>query len=178
MLGRMRFPPSRRRRQSFGQSSGAKTCSISSIPRPTSAGRTSISRRYIRDGDDTDVQLYWRELAGGPPDMRKSRGRANEELCRVSLGDARKFFKAATGQVFAWDPLREEWTKPQKPRAGAVYLVNASAGGYDDEEGWTGDSKSKVTPRDLGTHKPEGYPKDPKPSVTESSRWLRIPPKS
>jgi CRISPR-associated endonuclease/helicase Cas3 len=116
---------------------------------PDLAGHDLDVSRYIRDGEDSDVQVFWRDLGGekpapGQPDA----GRL--ELCRVSLprfrdflGDLRKAREKQKGQsaaiaAFAWDPLEEEWHPAARPGAGGIYLLDSRSGGYTSELGWTG----------------------------------------
>lgn len=116
---------------------------------PDICGQDLDISRYIRDGEDSDVQLFWRHLAyvlptdSAPPP-------APDELCRVSLGDAGRFFAKDKTKAWQWNPLEEKWQTATKPRPGQVYLISALSGGYDDMLGWTGDPK----PGQLNTSRP------------------------
>lgn len=48
--------------------------------------------RYVRDGDDLDVLVYWRAFEGKPGEAQARPGR--DELCRVSIGQAKRFLEA------------------------------------------------------------------------------------
>jgi CRISPR-associated endonuclease/helicase Cas3 len=112
---------------------------------PDLCGQDLDISRYIRDGEDSDVQFYWRMIVGErPPDDEPKPKRS--ELCRVSIGEAKKFLKKDKVRAWGWNPLTEAWEKAAIPRSGAIYLVNADSGGYSDDEGWTADPKSEVTP--------------------------------
>src|SRR5207244_2528909 len=65
---------------------------------PDICGQDLDVSRYIRDGNDNDVQLFWRDIGGGPSREDKSPQRI--ELCRVSIGDAAEFFDRMT--THAW----------------------------------------------------------------------------
>ncbi|MCS7091600.1 MAG: CRISPR-associated endonuclease Cas3'' [Verrucomicrobiota bacterium] len=123
---------------------------------PDLAGHDVDISRYIRDGHDTDVHVFWRELGGKPP-QPKELPPVVAELCRVSLPRFRDFVvklqKAAQRMdgaqfIWTWNPLFEEWQPAQAVRPGAVYLLDTQAGGYSSELGWTGEVGSgAIVPR-------------------------------
>ncbi len=106
---------------------------------------------YVRDADDTDVRVFWRELpvsGDAPPTPR------GEELCAVPIGMAKDWIakvRKASPQVFfvrdtqwrrgtggtgtippGWRVLRED------PWPGLTILADVTAGGYHAEKGFTG----------------------------------------
>ena len=115
---------------------------------PDLCGQDLDVSRYIRDGEDSDVQFFWRDIPSDAPTDNEPPP-AREELCRVSIGEAASFLKKA--EAWTWNPLDEKWVAAKKPRPGAVYLVKVCSGGYHDELGWTGDAKHRPTP-----HPPNG----------------------
>ncbi len=112
---------------------------------PDVCGQDIDVSRYLRDGEDNDVQFFWRNIQEGAPTDKESPPHRNE-LCRVSIGDAKKFF-GKKPRAWCWDPLSEEWKESKTPRPGVVYLVDVKSGGYSDATGWTGDPKDNPTPR-------------------------------
>jgi len=118
---------------------------------PDLAGHDLDISRYIRDGDDTDVQVFWRNLRGEKP-SRDEPEASRPELCRVSLprfrdfvGDLKKARDKQKGlsaalTAYTWDPLEERWDPATATRvhAGGTYLLDIRAGGYSSELGWTG----------------------------------------
>jgi CRISPR-associated endonuclease/helicase Cas3 len=118
---------------------------------PDICGQDLDISRYIRDSDDNDVQFFWRDIAENETPGTSEPQPTREELCRVSIGDAAKFLdpKKKT-RAWQWNPLEKEWKKAGKPRPGAVYLVAADCGGYEDRLGWTGEPK----PQSLTIHRP------------------------
>ena len=130
---------------------------------PDLAGLDIDVGRYIRDGEERDVQVYWRTLpADGPPsdDIVPQR----QELVRVSLYSSSGFKKFAeknkTG-IWFWNVLDGEWQRLRADRLapGQIYLVDAALGGYSVSLGWTGekresfplltiDDQARRTPRD------------------------------
>jgi CRISPR-associated endonuclease/helicase Cas3 len=114
---------------------------------PDLAGHDLDIARYIRDGEDTDVQVFWRDC-GQNPNQPLQAEPAAAELCRVSLPRFRdfldklaKFESRAAGikpQAFTWNPLVEEWQPARTARAGGTYLLHVKAGGYSPDLGWVG----------------------------------------
>src|SRR5207245_2108200 len=116
---------------------------------PDLCGQDLDISRYIRDEQDNDVQFFWRDIEGDTP-LENEPAPQREELCRVSLTDARKFFEKRTTRAWHWNPLQKTWEKATALRPGGVYLVSAASGGYEDELGWTGEPKVSQ----LTTHRP------------------------
>ena len=110
--------------------------------------------RFVRDGEDTDVQFFWREFERKPEAALPA---ARDELCRVSIHGARDFVgklnkrhdpsKASTAVLGAWrwNALGREWERCTNVYPGQVLLLHSSAGGYDPELGWTGEPGPKRT---------------------------------
>lgn len=115
--------------------------------------------RYVRDGEDTDVQFLWRKVE---TDIRKEQDLPFEphELCRVSIADAVKFLKRDTTRASQWNPLTEKWEKATRPRAGAVYLLDLASGGYSEGAGWTGNTKDVPLPLPSPQGALEAYGRD------------------
>ncbi len=107
---------------------------------PDLCGNDLDVSRYIRDGEDADVQVFWRELGdGAPADDLAEPGRT--ELCSVSVGGFREFLrgmKKRAVQAWRWDPLEKAWESVNEARPGQVYLLARASGGYSNELGWTG----------------------------------------
>lgn len=118
--------------------------------------------RYIRDSDDIDVQVYWRDwdlkdttLKGSPP-APMADGQVvfpapdRHELCSVSIAAVRGnsgFIEKAASKDFVgykWDSLKGDWqiVKRNEVLPGMVLMFHSSAGGYDSLLGWTGDPKN------------------------------------
>ena len=119
---------------------------------------------YVRDAEDTDVRVFWRDLSTVGDDPPRPR---REELCAVSIGTAREWLeklrRAAKGSkgkplVFQRDPqwrrgtagtgaIPAGWMPLQgQPWPGLVLLADPKAGGYRDVSGFTGDPKHVPEP--------------------------------
>lgn len=127
---------------------------------PDICGQDLDISRYIRDGEDSDVQFFWRHLEGTLPAESEPLP-ARDEICRVSVGDAAKFFAKEKTKAWQWNPLEEKWQAVIRPRPGVVYLISALSGGYDDTLGWTGEPKTgQLTTRHPGKHDKDAHNSD------------------
>jgi CRISPR-associated endonuclease/helicase Cas3 len=115
--------------------------------------------RFIRDANESNVQVFWRSWEGGPekePSADKS-GKTvpvtppqREELCSTGIGDLKTFLKKQ-GTAWRWDYLENRWQKADSIYPGQTYLLHRSQGGYGGAAtqavtlptGWTGDGKDK-----------------------------------
>lgn len=155
--------------------------------------------RYVRDGNDTDVQFYWRSFEeSGPP--REATASHREELCRVSIPRAAEFLKtldtrrkklraggdkdkarARLLRAWLWNPVARRWDTTTSARPGQVVLLHPVAGGYDSDLGWTGE----VAPKDPvpvvdapGSSEAGAVADDANDSDAETGRcgrWVRLP---
>lgn len=102
---------------------------------------------YIRDADDLDVLLFWRELKEGfdnqPPPQRI-------ELCRASITQAKALIERIRKQelrAYRWDSLDGKWKIFQgNVRPGLVLMLDVAAGGYSERFGLLSASTKAVTP--------------------------------
>ena len=136
--------------------------------------------RYVRDGEDSDVQVYWREIDAdqAPSADESSKDRqapTRDELCRVNQFGFAKFIKK-DARIWRWDALDERWdpVKPNHlPVPGTVYLLATDQGGYSEKLGWTGEGKppTKAVPS-VATEPLGGYGRD-RWSFT-GRRWVEL----
>ena len=133
--------------------------------------------RYIRDGEDIEVQVYWRQLNGQPPSEAQNQAPARGELCRVPIQAFAKFL-GKTLKAYAWNPLEEAWdviSHPRRPRPGGVYLLDTASGGYTPSFGWTGiaklDPKDPLLPLPVATEENDSYRVDRETSI---GRWIEL----
>lgn len=136
---------------------------------------------YIRDADNTDVRVFWRDLSEADASLVRPRA---EELCAVPIYMAKDWLDKARKKndnkpaAFVRDP---QWKKGDKaregipagwvqlwetPQPGQTILVSTEAGGYSDDLGFTGNPKHKLTeceqPSEArGLNDSEGHDEDP-----------------
>jgi CRISPR-associated endonuclease/helicase Cas3 len=123
--------------------------------------------RYIRDGDDTDVQVFWRDFSD--EELKDQKPPQRDELCRVGVHTFREFCKK--NKPWVWNHLEDQWERAQHIVPGVVYLLKVENGGYSDQEGWTGETKDKPTPYPPTAGQNESYGGDP---LTFQGRWQTI----
>ncbi|MBI4728139.1 MAG: CRISPR-associated endonuclease Cas3'' [Acidobacteria bacterium] len=122
--------------------------------------------RFVREGDERDVTVWWWPI----PDGQSPHGRlrpAHDALCRVPIRDARKWLVAGAGKTddresaaneagdgstkappraWVWSYLDGEWERLEARHVypGQTILVDAGAGGYDVQVGFTGKAGKTV----------------------------------
>ncbi len=118
---------------------------------PDLAGNDIDIDRFIRDLEETDVRVFWREwdrLKGFEPPPSDIPAPRRNELCSAPVGEFREFAKDSKRKnaVWRWDFLNEVWLKADAARIapGQVYLVHADAGGYSSSRGWDPKSNDRV----------------------------------
>jgi len=132
---------------------------------PDLSGNDIDIQRFVRGDDpETDVQVFWRELAGGKPSDEEPYP-DRRELCSVPVGDCKAFLEKSKHDGYVWDHLDERWRRLRDPqrevRPGMVILLPSIAGGYSDR-GWDAESSAAVKPvTDAKTEPPDAMGNDP-----------------
>jgi CRISPR-associated endonuclease/helicase Cas3 len=115
---------------------------------PDLAGNDIDIERYVREVDECDVQVFWREWALDQQPSNDMDAPRREEFCSVPVGEFREFAKNPHIRKLAWrwDYLDEQWVAVEANRIfpGQVYLVHSTAGGYSTESGWDAKSTEAV----------------------------------
>lgn len=107
---------------------------------PDLSGNNIDVARFIRVGDELDLQIAWRALGGQAPGAAEPTPTA-DELCPVPAGkDVRDFLKDSRA-LWRLDHLgvgESRWVRMRSEdvRPGLVLLADATAGGYSAEQGW------------------------------------------
>jgi len=113
---------------------------------PDLAGNDIDIDRYVREVEESDVQVFWRNWDGEPSAEMPRPGR--DELCRVPIGEFRKLLEDTERRkvAYRWDYLNDEWVRAETSRIhpGQGYLLHVSAGGYATDRGWSSDITSQV----------------------------------
>jgi CRISPR-associated endonuclease/helicase Cas3 len=114
---------------------------------PDLSGNQLDVSRFIRDTEERDVYVAWREWDGdaAPPDSLADL--ESRELCPVSIGDMRDFM-GKKHVAYSWNFATERWGKADRNElyAGMMLVVRCGDGGYTAEEGWSPESKVRVEP--------------------------------
>ena len=121
---------------------------------PDLSGADIDISRFIRSGDERDVQVFWAPVAAdGPPSSMKP---TRHELCSVPFIEARGWLCRPRSEslkpdvrAWAWDWLGREWRTVSRRDIfpGRTILVEAATGGYRHDSGWDPASREPVGPR-------------------------------
>lgn len=119
---------------------------------PDLAGNDVDVGPFLRDGDDLDVQVCWREFEGGAPASHRSPTRS--ELCPVPVSEMRKWAAKRTDvlvlnhQEQAGRRGRPTWVKATAETIipGQLLMVDSRAGGYSPTAGWDPKIIANVAP--------------------------------
>ena len=124
---------------------------------PDLSGADVDISRFIRSGDERDVQVFWAEVGGdGPPSSMKP---TRDELCSVPFLEARDWLCKPKSQslklevrAWVWDWLEREWRTVARRDIypGQTVLVETGAGGYRYDSGWDPTFPDPVEPVRMG----------------------------
>lgn len=142
--------------------------------------------RFIRDGEELDVQVFWREVSGTGPHQKDRPDR--EELCPVVFYRFREALPALrkAGRIWrrnyrkGWELIDVRDTDLVYP--GQVFLLEKSCGGYHTIIGWTGDPKhvdfdlpARITAKETITAKEDLQDnKEDRDDLSQLNQWLTI----
>lgn len=120
---------------------------------PDLAGNDIDISRYIRDGEENDVQIFWRHIST-TGEVNGQGSPRPEELCSVAVWKFRdwmgknhaKLAKDSAPAIWRFDPLNGVWVQPDPGSwiaPGMVFMVSSEVGGYSAFLGWTGEGRGK-----------------------------------
>jgi len=139
---------------------------------PDLSGNDIDISRFIRDGDDLDVQVFWRKISDDTR-LADERAPGRKELCPVPVNAFRNFLKKKKS-AWRWDFLDRKWVRVNDGDVfpGQTYLIPADQGGYDPELGWNVGSTDEVRAvRDRSANEPDANDTD---RFSEKQGWQRV----
>lgn len=105
---------------------------------------------YVRDSEDTDVKVFWRDLSDSQSEQPMP---TKDELCSVPIGRCKEWLKSKKIRSFLCDPQANSrkthptWVRfNESPWPGLVLMLNAQDGGYTKETGFDLASRTAVEP--------------------------------
>ncbi|HEY1548358.1 MAG TPA: CRISPR-associated helicase Cas3' [Kofleriaceae bacterium] len=103
---------------------------------PDLAGLDLDVSRWVRDADERDVQIAWRDLADEAP-ARDAPEPQRDELCSVPISELRKLLERT--RVFRWSGLLDAWEPISAAQLvpGMAVIASRAIGGYERALGWT-----------------------------------------
>ncbi|RYD71695.1 MAG: CRISPR-associated endonuclease Cas3'', partial [Verrucomicrobiaceae bacterium] len=146
---------------------------------PDLAGNDLDIDRWVREVEESGVQVFWREWDGwkaGSAPMENRCQPSRAELCSVPIGEFKDFVKKTGTPVWFWDFLDGKWVRVMKVEQiypGQNYLLPGEAGGYLPETGWTPDSKACVPPAPSSTET-KALEETEDDYQSQRSRWQSI----
>lgn len=126
---------------------------------PDLSGADVDVSRFIRSGEERDLQVFWQDVRkDSAPDrqLRPSREslcavpflKARDWLCGKESASSRAPRLKADMRAWVWDFLDGKWRRAERRDLypGQTVLVAADCGGYDRSTGWNPASKARVQP--------------------------------
>ena len=124
---------------------------------PDLSGADIDISRFIRSGDERDVQVFWAKIDDDAPSPTLKPTR--DELCSVPFLKAREWLcKSSKSEnlkpdvrAWIWDWLDRKWrlAKRQDIHPGQTLLVESRVGGYRRDCGWSPKSCDPVVPVEI-----------------------------
>lgn len=142
--------------------------------------------RYIRDDQEMDIQVFWRDV--GPDQRPDNRLRPNRrELCPVAFYRFREQMAGLGkhGHMWRWS-YREGWIRmtrddQESVYPGQVFLLERSCGGYQPGQGWTGKPEdtdfrvlSGTVEDNLATKLDENDAEDSGDPLSSLAGWVKL----
>jgi CRISPR-associated endonuclease/helicase Cas3 len=157
---------------------------------PDLAGNDIDIDRYVREVDETDVRVFWRNYGdprkGATPNDNSGEGQTGgerrvesaprrDELCPVPIGDFKTYAKSHPGRVWRWNFTEKFWehADPNAIVPGQVLLTHVTAGGYSSERGWSGDSDDVPTLEWVPSVQ-ESQPPDANEEDPQAGEWQEL----
>lgn len=149
---------------------------------PDLSGNDIDIERWIRDADETKINLFWRIWEGAekgvePPSDQTFPAPHRSELCPAPVAETRDWAKNSKLPLRRWDHLSSTWQKVAKEFGnlalipGQTYLAHSSLGGYSPETGFDPKSLTAVAPlMTQAVHDSEATASDP----VSHSTWQSI----
>jgi CRISPR-associated endonuclease/helicase Cas3 len=116
-----------------------------STDKDLAGGFTDVSD-YIRDSDERNVYIGWREFRKGPNSSPLQAELEPHELCPVPIAEASEF-RSKGNRFWEWNDETGKWEHRTAYDLvpGMTLLCAASSGGYSVEMGWTGVEQDRPT---------------------------------
>ncbi|MCP4687564.1 MAG: hypothetical protein GY859_05900, partial [Desulfobacterales bacterium] len=110
---------------------------------PDLSGMDLDISRFIRDSDEHDLQVFWRDIPLNARPSNEEPAPDRDEVCPAPVSEVGKMTDV---DMWRWDPLEKRWARPGALHPGIVLMFRRADGGYDSEFGWSGKSGDKPGP--------------------------------
>ena len=124
---------------------------------------------YVREDDERTVSVFFRNLEGlTATEIAEQAAPARDELVAIPIAVADKL----AGRVF--DIVDDGWRlrrRGERLRPGDSVMLDALAGGYDAERGWTGVARHTPPPLPPSAQRPQAFGSNPE---TYTRAWTTL----
>lgn len=112
---------------------------------PDLSGNDVDVSRFIRDTDELNVAVAWRELGSERP-SRSEPHPTRDERCNAPISEVRKLLAGAGMTAWRWSYVDSRWVRCRAAdlAPGATLLVDTAFGRYTPERGWDPKSTAPV----------------------------------
>lgn len=100
---------------------------------PDLSGADVDVSRFIRDGDERDVHVFWRTFDRAPGEPAAPR---RAELCAAPIGELQDLLKTSRRRAWRWDLSERRWVHADRLVPGMELLLHSETGGYLPDRGW------------------------------------------
>lgn len=133
---------------------------------PDLSGADIDISRFIRSGEERDLQVFWANTGGSQPsaDLKPTRSalcsvpflKARDWLCGKETGSGKRprLRKGLLAWVWSWNDREWRLAERRDLYPGQTVLVAPDVGGYDPQRGWSPESTSRVVPVELAGQGP------------------------
>lgn len=152
---------------------------------PDLSGADIDISRFIRSGEERDLQVFWANVADREEPSEALRP-MREALCSVPFLQARQWLCGSEKKTalekgkraWVWDWLEGKWRKAEGRdfHPGQTILVAAGCGGYSTEKGWDEKSTGPDNPDEYVTYKSTDKADSAQndESLSEAVKWQTI----
>lgn len=127
--------------------------------------------RYIRDSNDMDFSVFWRDI--DKSNISNEDLPHRDEICSAPVSDIRKLVDKHN--VWIWDHIDGEWRSVRnysEVYPGVTVMLDTKEGGYSSDKGWDIKSKKQVDIIHIeqNNRKKSFYPGDP----SSEGKWESV----
>jgi CRISPR-associated endonuclease/helicase Cas3 len=129
--------------------------------------------RFIRDGDERDVHVFWRAFGGEPASTEPRPVR--DELCAVPFLALRAWSEGGR-RAWRWDSLDGTWAPVNRDQIvpGGIFMLRADEGGYTSGRGWDERSRAPVVVVEPATSVSEPEEEVDGDPLSELGAWVPL----
>lgn len=109
---------------------------------PDLEGKDLDVSRFIRSSDDRGLFVFWRDLS--EESLQGQSPAARDELCPVPMSDLQALLRREGFSALFWDHQEGKWERARRAYPGQILMLDAKAGSYTEDTGWSPGTKGMV----------------------------------